>query len=257
MLHAPPWISGSTVVGEPPDMGRVLVVDDSRTNRRLLGGLLERLGHEVATAGDGAAALEILRAGADIDVVLLDIMMPVLGGVETLGQLKEDTALHQLPVIMISAVEELDTVIRCIELGAADYLPKPVDPAVLGARLRSSLAAKRLRDVELDYLRQVRRVIDAAASVEAGRYESAALAPVADRVDALGQLARTFQRMAAQVGQREAALRQELGNLRIELDSALQRRRVTEITDSDYFVELNEQAAQLKTIMGTEPPPTA
>jgi adenylate cyclase len=130
--------------------GRVLVVDDTPFNRQLLGRLLRGLGHEPVEAGDGREALERLRDpdAAPIDVILLDIVMPVMDGYETLAALAADPVLRQLPVIVITGVDELDSVVRCLEMGAADYLPKSVDPAILRARIASSLARKRLHDAE-------------------------------------------------------------------------------------------------------------
>src|SRR6188474_3917710 len=96
-------------------------------------------------AADGRSALEELRADAgETAVVLLDVMMPEMDGYETLAAIKGDEALRHLPVIMISGVDELDSVARCIELGAVDFLPKPFNPIILGARVRASLADKRL-----------------------------------------------------------------------------------------------------------------
>jgi adenylate cyclase len=132
------------------ESGRILVVDDTPFNRRLLTRLLRKIGHEPLEAGDGRAALELLRDPyvAPVDVVLLDIVMPEMDGYETLAALKADPALRHLPVIVISGVDELDSVVRCIEMGAADYLPKTVDPAILRARIDASLGQKRLRDLE-------------------------------------------------------------------------------------------------------------
>jgi len=128
-----------------------LVVDDSAVNRKLLGRLLASLDIEAREAADGRVALEILRAdGSGVAVVLLDIVMPEMDGYETLAAIKADEALRHLPVIMISGVEELDSVVRCLEMGAMDYLPKPFNPAVLGARIRASLAGKRLHDLEVE-----------------------------------------------------------------------------------------------------------
>jgi class 3 adenylate cyclase len=128
-----------------------LVVDDSAVNRMLLARHLASLGISSREAEDGASALAVLRDGAsDVAVVLLDVMMPGMDGYETLAAIKSDEALRHLPVIMVSGVDELDSVVRCIELGAADYLPKPFNPVILGARVRASLADKRLRDVEIE-----------------------------------------------------------------------------------------------------------
>jgi adenylate cyclase len=139
--------------------GRILVVDDTDMNRRLLRRLLETIGHEVEEAGDGNEALERLRRAdaPDIDVILLDLEMPGLNGHDTLAALKADEALRDLPVIVISSIDELASVVRCIEAGAADYLPKTVDPAILRARIGSSLAQKRLRDNERSLVDTIER----------------------------------------------------------------------------------------------------
>ena len=137
--------------------GIALVVDDSRVNRLVLGRQLTGLGVEVLEAENGVEALDLLRAhAAAIDVVLLDVMMPELDGYETLAAMKADEAVRHIPVIMVSGVEELDSVVRCIELGATDYLTKPINPRILAARFSASLAAKHLRDLELEYLEQQR-----------------------------------------------------------------------------------------------------
>jgi class 3 adenylate cyclase/DNA-binding response OmpR family regulator len=132
--------------------GRILVVDDTAFNRQLLARLLRGIGHEPIEAEHGRQALEILRDpdAPPIDVILLDIVMPEMDGYETLAALRDDPALRHLPVIVISGVDELDSVVRCLQMGAADYLPKSVDPAILEARIGSSLARKRLHDAERD-----------------------------------------------------------------------------------------------------------
>ena len=226
-------------------------MDDNQINRRLLQRALEHEGYEVELAEDGQLALDHLHnlTVQAFDVVLLDILMPKLDGYETLAAIKGDEALRHLPVIMISAVDELESVIRCIEMGATDYLPKPFNPAVLRARINASLAGKRLRDLELEYLEQVDRVIDAAVAVEGGVYESACLDGVVNRVDALGQLARVFQRMANEVRTREERLKQQVQELRIEIDEARQAQKVAEITETEFFQRLRDQAADLRRII--------
>jgi class 3 adenylate cyclase len=125
--------------------GRLLVVDDNRVNRLLLVRGLEQQGHSVAFAENGRQALDRLRA-EPFDLVLLDIEMPEMDGFEVLQQLVHDPELKNLPVIMVSAMEELDAVVKCIELGAEDYLTKPANPVLLRARVNASLEKKRLRD---------------------------------------------------------------------------------------------------------------
>ncbi len=134
--------------------GRVLVVDDNELNRDMLARRVRSLGHEVAVATDGAQALEIL-ADEDFDAVLLDIIMPGMNGYEVLSRLKADPALRSIPVIMITALDEVESAVRCIEMGADDYLPKPFDPTILGARLGALLEKKRLRDREVLYLHRI------------------------------------------------------------------------------------------------------
>ena len=138
---------------------RILVVDDTPFNRRLLVRLLEGIGHTAVEAGDGRAALARLRdaAAEPIDLLLLDIVMPEMDGHETLAAIKADEDLRELPVIVISGVDELDSVVRCIRMGAADYLPKTVDPEILRARIDASLAQKRLRDNERELLATIDR----------------------------------------------------------------------------------------------------
>jgi class 3 adenylate cyclase len=134
--------------------GRVLVVDDDPLNRMLLTHSLEQEGHRVGSAASGQEALKILRE-KPFDVVLLDIVMPELDGVSVLEQLKRDPVLQHVPVIMISAIDEIDTVVRCIEMGSEDYLPKPFNPVLLRARINAALAKKRLHEVERERVREV------------------------------------------------------------------------------------------------------
>jgi DNA-binding response OmpR family regulator len=183
------------------------------------------------------------------DLVLLDIMMPEMDGYQVLQRLKIDDAWRDIPVIMISALDEIDSVVRCIEMGAEDYMPKPFDPVLLRARISASLEKKRLRDQEVAYLRNVARVTAAAAAVEAGEYELESLADVARRTDGLGQLARVFQSMAHQVYAREQRLRQQVQDLRIELSEARQARQVAEIAETDYFRRLQAEAQSLRDIL--------
>jgi class 3 adenylate cyclase len=136
------------------ETGRILVVDDNPDNRDLLRRRLARQGHDVAVAANGREALERVAAGA-IDLVLLDIIMPELTGFQVLERLKADEWLRDVPVIMITALEEIDSVARCIEMGAEDYLPKPFNPVVLRARIGACLEKKRLRDREVLHLRQI------------------------------------------------------------------------------------------------------
>lgn len=133
--------------------GTLLVVDDDLMNRKMLARSLEKEGHAVEMAESGAKALDMLRS-ASFDVVLLDLLMPGMDGSQVLAAIKGDRALRHIPVIMVSAQDELDSVVKCIEMGAEDYLPKPFNPVLLKARLSASLEKKKLRDLELMYLQQ-------------------------------------------------------------------------------------------------------
>ncbi|HET9851956.1 MAG TPA: response regulator [Candidatus Limnocylindrales bacterium] len=225
--------------------GRILVVDDAAINRLTLQRALASRGHHVEAVVDGVEAMDALRART-FDLVLLDIEMPRKDGFETLAEIKADERLRQVPVIVISSLDDTSSVARCIEMGALDHLPKPFEPAVLHARLGAALAAKRLRDLELEYLEQVARVTHAAEALEGDAFDPAALETVAARPDALGVLARTFTRMATEVRAREEALRRQVRELTIEIDEARQAQRVAEVTDTDYFRSLRGRAAELR-----------
>lgn len=136
--------------------GRILLVEDNAANRDLLGRRLQRQGHSLGMAKNGIEALQMLRQ-APYDLVLLDIMMPHMDGYEVLAQMQADPALRTVPVIMISATTELDSVVKCIEMGAEDYLPKPFNPTLLRARINATLEKKRLREQEQAYREQVLR----------------------------------------------------------------------------------------------------
>jgi len=133
--------------------GHILVVDDNKMNRLLLARGLEQQGHKVGFAENGRQALELLRAQS-FDLVLLDVLMPEMDGYQVLEQLMADPHLKNVPVIMVSAVDELESVVKCIEMGAEDYLPKPINPVLLKARIGASLEKKRLRDRQHELIRK-------------------------------------------------------------------------------------------------------
>jgi CheY-like chemotaxis protein len=225
--------------------GHVLVVDDNPLNRDMLARGLLRQKHHFALAENGRQALDMVATGA-FDLVLLDILMPVMDGFETLARIKADPNTRHIPVIMISALDQLDGVVRCIEMGAEDYLPKPFNPVLLKARVGACLEKKRLRDQELEYLRNVASVTTAAAAVEGGSFDPDTLATVAARADSLGQLARVFQRMGREVQAREERLKMQVQKLRVEIDEVRKAKQVAEITETDYFQELQQKAQHLR-----------
>ncbi|MGH8802487.1 MAG: response regulator, partial [Casimicrobiaceae bacterium] len=132
---------------------RLLVVDDNKVNRLLLTRNLELQGHEVATAENGKIALDLLRRES-FDLLMLDIEMPEMDGFQVLEQLAGSLELRDLPVIVTSSIEGLENVVRCIELGAEDYLPKPVNAVLLKARIGASLEKKLLRDRQKELVRR-------------------------------------------------------------------------------------------------------
>jgi class 3 adenylate cyclase len=136
-----------------PRGGKLLLVDDNKVNRLLLARTLELAGHRVASAENGRVALEMLRKDA-FDLLLLDIEMPEMDGFQVLEQVRGDLALRDVPVVVTSSLEGLDNVVRCIELGAEDYLTKPVNPVLLKARIGASLEKKRLRDQQKEFVRR-------------------------------------------------------------------------------------------------------
>src|SRR5262245_51001464 len=127
------------------DTSRVLIADDNKVNRLLLSRSVELLGHGVSLAENGRITLERLRT-EPFDLLLLDIEMPELDGFAVLEQLKADSQSREVPVIVTSSVEGLDNIVRCVNLGAEDYLRKPVNQVLLKARIGASLEKKRLRD---------------------------------------------------------------------------------------------------------------
>jgi phosphoserine phosphatase RsbU/P len=147
--------------------GTILVVDDNELNRDLLSRRLRRDGHVVVVAEHGRAALDRL-AQQPFDLVLLDIMMPELTGYEVLEIMKGDASLAHIPVVMITAATEEESIVRCLLLGADDHLPKPFNPTILRARVGSSLAKKRLHDAEQRHARSLERELEIGREIQLG-----------------------------------------------------------------------------------------
>lgn len=135
-------------------LGRILVVDDADFNREVMTRILEKEGHRVETAVDGAEALEKMRS-ASYDMILLDVMMPGVSGIQVIETMHDDDRLRHVPVVMLSALNEQETVLKCIQLGAQDYLPKPINQQLLKARISACLEKKRSHDLEVEYTRRV------------------------------------------------------------------------------------------------------
>lgn len=233
---------------QPP---KILIVDDEPFNVDTLEQELDDLGYATVSAANGKQALTQVAA-EEPDLILLDIMMPEMDGFQVLSHLKAEAAWRDIPVIVISAMTDLGSVVKGIKLGAEDYLAKPFNEVLLRARLEAGLAKKRLRDQEIDYLRQVDRLTAAAAALETDTFDPTTLTDVAARTDALGQLTRLFQRMASEFQRREQQLKQQVQALRIEVDKARQNQQVSKITGTDYFQQLRGKATDLRNLLDKE-----
>ena len=141
-------------------LGKLLVVDDNKNNTQLLKKRLSKQGHEVITANDGKEATEYLTVNLDTDLVLLDIVMPEMNGYEVLKFIRSDNRFHELPVIMISSMDDTDSIYRCIEAGADDYITKPFEKSILDARIASCMEKKKLRDKEKILMRELQEERD-------------------------------------------------------------------------------------------------
>lgn len=198
----------SEVASGVDEVAHILVVDDNGLSRRKMRMAVEALGHRAEMAADGHEALDALRNGA-FDAVLLDILMPGLDGFDVLAEAKGDAALRDVPVIVISALDdETESVVKAIELGAEDFLPKTFDPVLLKARLGASLSKKRFRDQEKEYFGRIERLTEAAGVLETGRFDpkSLNLDDLAAKPDPIGRLATVFRGMAAEIYERELRL---------------------------------------------------
>lgn len=213
----------------PRDVSRnagVLVVDDEDAGRRVLVKLLERLGYDVRAAENGKRALDLI-ADAAFDLVITDIGMPEMDGFELLAHLKRDPATREVPVIVVSGADDVDSVVRCIEEGAEDHITKPFELQLLQARVRASLEKKRLRDRELAYLERVAAITEAAKAVQNDTYRVGSLTTRAGGDDALGGLAIVFDRMVSGMQSRENELQDQLRHLKREIRQTRELRRLS------------------------------
>ncbi|SVB15666.1 uncharacterized protein METZ01_LOCUS168520, partial [marine metagenome] len=141
---------------KPKELGNILVVDDNKNNTDLLDKRLSKKGHNVITANNGKEALLRLTTDIDgVDVILLDIVMPEMNGYEVLKFIKNDKRFFEIPVIMISSMDDTDSIYRCIEIGADDYITKPFEKSILDARISSCIEKKHLRDKEKQLMREL------------------------------------------------------------------------------------------------------
>lgn len=193
---------------DDPKNPLVLIVDDTLLSRKKLGKALSEIGIESVSASDGQSCLDRLSEGG-IDLVLLDIVMPGIDGFEVLRRVSQDPRMKEVPVLVISSLDESDDIAKALELGAVDFLPKHVEPSIFKARVLGTLEKKRLRDIELTYFEDVETLTEAARDLREGASDPTQMSVgrVSDRKDGLGNLARVFSELAEAVHRRERAAR--------------------------------------------------
>jgi YesN/AraC family two-component response regulator len=221
---------------------KILVVDDELDLELLIRQKFRRQirdrEFEFVFARNGVEALKALHADAQIDLVLADINMPEMDGLTLLEKL--DDLNPALRAVIISAYGDMANIRAAMNRGAYDFITKPIDFHDLEITINRTL-----HHVQ-QHLQQVARLTDAAAAVEAGEFDPVSLDVVAKQGGELGRLARVFQQMAREVYAREQRLRQEVQELRIKIDQARKARLVAEVTESDYFRRLQQQARALR-----------
>ncbi|GAB4383281.1 MAG: hypothetical protein Kow00121_44900 [Elainellaceae cyanobacterium] len=232
-----------------PQGGMILVVDDNPTNCDLLSRQLKRQAHTVTIATNAQQALRLLKA-IPYDLILLDVIMPGMNGIELLQQIKQHDHWRHIPVIMISALDEIDGAVKCLELGAEDYLHKPFDPTLLRVRIGAYLEKKRLRDQEILYLQQVERLTTAAAAIETKTFNPDSLNDLIQHPSKLGQLARVFRHMAQEVNSRERHLEQQVHRLQVVIDEGQKKRLVADIAATDHFRQIQKRTKSSRDIEG-------
>jgi CheY-like chemotaxis protein/predicted Ser/Thr protein kinase len=221
---------------------RILVADDEEALRRHLLRMLERLGYQVILARNGREALELAERELP-DVIITDLSMPEMTGHELLARLKSNERTQHIPVIVVSGDADTSSVVKCLEQGAEDHLSKPYEPVVLQARVRTSLERKRMRDLELAYLRRVAQLTAAAEAVERQAYDSHMLGDLGRQTDQLGQLARVFDRMIGGIRSREAQLESRVRHLRREMEETAARLPATPPLSEDSHYAVGEALA--------------
>ena len=235
-----------TADAPPLRKGRILAVDDDALNLDLLAQRLARQGHMVSTAVDGEQALQRLSE-QPFDLVLLDVMMPKLDGYGTLAGLKADEKLRAIPVIMISALDELSSVVRCIEAGAEDYLPKPFNPTLLRARIGACLEKKALHDQELElYNNLVQSQRELESELSAAHRGMAELDPDVRSDPKVAPLMRAFERMTSAMSRRQSDLRATIQDLEIQINRKSLSSQVKTIVTDPTFSAFTERAKAMR-----------
>ena len=233
--------------------GRLLLVDDDPLNLDLLAQRLTRQGHIVSCVADGQLALEALRR-QPFDLVLLDVIMPRLDGYATLAALKADEQWRSIPVIMISALDELSSVVRCIEAGAEDYLAKPFNSTLLRARVGACLEKKLAYEKQIALYQQLlssQRQLDRDLA-EAHR-RVAQMAPEVRQDPGVAPLLEAFARMSGAVSRRETDLRSTISELKIEINRQQLGSQLRAIVADPGFASLSERARAMRDRRRREP----
>ena len=230
--------------------GRILAVDDDNLNLDVLAQRLSRQGHVVTTASDGVEALAKARQQT-FDLILLDVMMPRLDGYGTLAELKADEQLRHIPVIMISALDELSSVVRCIEAGAEEYLPKPCNATLLRARLGACLEKKALRDQEHElYINLVKSQQRLHRELSQADAVVASMASDVREDPRMAPLLAAFKRMSGAVSRRETELRATIQELEIKISRQAISTHVGSIVADPSFSSLTERARAMRARRG-------
>lgn len=227
-------------------LGKVLAVDDDDFNLEILAKFLHKQGYLVTTAEDGVQALSELEKSS-FDLVLLDVMMPNLDGFETLKRIREQEELVTTPVIMISALDELSSVVKCIEVGAEDYLPKPYNATLLRARIGSCLQRKAWIDKHLSLIKQL-EVSQAAidSGLKASSAELDLLATHTDGSLELQPLRDAFSRMSRSLVGQKRQLAETIQDLQIEINRKQVSAQVKSIVSNPEFASLGERAQAMR-----------
>lgn len=225
---------------------KILAVDDDDFNLEILAKFLHKQGFLVTTAEDGLQALEQIKK-SHFDLVLLDVMMPNLDGLETLKRIRAQEELHATPVIMISALDELSSVVRCIEAGAEDYLPKPYNSTLLRARIGSCLARKAWIDRHLnliDKLEASQHSIDAELQASSAQLDALSRCEAGD-FD-LQPLRDAFGRMHHSLVGQKRQIAETLQDLEIEINRRMVSAQVKSIVSNPDFAALGERAQAMR-----------
>ena len=226
--------------------GKILAVDDDDFNLEILAKFLCKQGYLVTTAEDGIQALCELEKG-DYDLVLLDVMMPNLDGLETLKRIRQQESLAATPVIMISALDELSSVVKCVEAGAEDYLPKPYNATLLRARIGSCLQRKAWID---KHLHLIEKLEISQASIDAGLKASTVqldlLAGQQGNATDFQPLRDAFARMSASLVGQKRQIAETINDLQIEINRKQVSAQVKSIVSNPDFASLGERAQAMR-----------